>query len=922
MVISENPALAMAFDCELEEILSQNRLRQDASMIGSTWAKWDLHIHSPLTHLANRYECDLDSFANAVKEHELKVIGVTNYWCFKDQELEQVREALARAGADAIVLGNVEFRVAQPNKQGDWINVHCIFGEHVSTEQINTSLARIKVHNTTPGGKAVYCSEESLISSGVGYEGAVIELKTLCDGLSESLTPGKDYLIAICPNGYGGFRPDINEGRSRSVADEIYKKGQVVLGRPEDREFFLGDAIPNSVPKPVFYCSDAHTLKDIGTKYSWVKAKPGFRGLTQVLYEPADRVQQTSSFVELQLEKPYFKSIMIEGEIFSGQDIKFKRQLIPLNPNMVAIIGGRGTGKSLFLDSMYSRLGMCQGTDRVRGVSVEGLSISLSKGGSETLLFDSGSVSPYEYLHVSQGDIHRFAQNPTILSAEIKRMLGIRQKEFDSALQQELSENFSHYRAFISFWEETDATGARVNSPDYQKQIIGSNSQLISTLTNPQNAALIQQYQENNKLLNEQQSISSRSTELRTYIERTFASVNEQIRTYNVSAISANGVQQIPLLSHEATSSAIMSNVLRADALAGELLAQNEIIKQDFIRKGVRQDISSLLGKVQEYQLSIDEGNSKLALIEEKTASYWAGVKRRGELASNYNLYLEAFRSEIDIAYSALLQPNQSWNAEQNDLVQSMLKDIELRGQIVFDIDKFYSGLEGCVNRGKFRSSGERSTQDKLREMFRLSTKEDFFRLVVGHPVMLIEGEECKLEEFCWKSEYFNQGGRYELLDYLFSANKIKDYLYVNAEFTYKGKTVEKLSVGQRGTFYVCLKLATDPFGSPFVFDQPEDDLDNGFIMGQLVPLFKVIKKYRQVIIVTHNANLVVNSDAEQVIVAFNNGEIVSYVSGALEDGDVRGGGIKSLVCSILEGGHTAFEQRERKYGIWTSSAQ
>jgi ABC-type multidrug transport system ATPase subunit len=187
---------------------------------------------------------------------------------------------------------------------------------------------------------------------------------------------------------------------------------------------------------------------------------------------------------------------------------------------------------------------------------------------------------------------------------------------------------------------------------------------------------------------------------------------------------------------------------------------------------------------------------------------------------------------------------------------------------------------------------------------------------------MSVDSVDCKLEDFFWKNEYFNQGGRYELLDYLFSTNKIKDYLYVNAEFSYKGKTVEKLSVGQRGTFYVCLKLATDPFGSPFVFDQPEDDLDNSFIMGQLVPLFKIIKKYRQVIIVTHNANLVVNSDAEQVIVAANNGEIVSYTSGALEDGDVRTGGIKSLVCSILEGGHTAFEQRERKYGIWTPSAQ
>lgn len=890
-------------------------------MIGSTWAKWDLHIHSPLTYLANRYECDLDGFAALIKSHELKVVGITNYWCFQDRELESVKMALEKAGSDAIVLGNVEFRVSQPNKQGDWINVHCIFGEHISTDEINAALARIKIHNTTPTGKAVYCSKDSLESSGVGFDGAVIELKVLCDGLAENLVPGKDYLIAICPNGYGGFRPDAN-GRSRSVADEIYKKGQIVLGRPEDRDFFLGDAIPNSIPKPVFFCSDAHTQTDIGLKFSWVKAKPGFKGLAQVLYEPADRVQQTSDFVELLLEKPYFKSVAIEGSIFKGQDIKFKHQLIPLNPNMVAIIGGRGTGKSLFLDAMYSRLSLCQGTERVRGVSVEGLSISLYRGGSAPLLFDAASENPYEYLHVSQGDIHNFAQNPSVLSVEIKRMLGIRQKEFDPALQQELSENFSSYRAFISFWEETSTAGDRVNNPDYQSQIIDSNTQLIATLTNPQNAALILRYQENNKLLNEQRSMFSRSTELRTYIERTLGAVNEQIRAYNISATEANFFQQVPYISNDEASAVIMSNALKAEAMVSDLSAQNEVIKQDFVKQGIRQDISSLLGKIQEYQLNIDNANKKLTAINEKTALYFAGVKRRGELASSYDLYLEAFRAEIDIAYGGLLQHNDSWNAEQNALVQSMLRDIELRGQIVFDIEKFYSGLETCINRGKFRSSADRSTQERLRDMFRLSTKEDFFRLVVGHPVMLVDGEECKLEDFFWKAEYFNSGGRFELLDYLFSVNKIKNYLYVNAEFSYKGKTVDKLSVGQRGTFYVCLKLATDPFGSPFVFDQPEDDLDNGFIMGQLVPLFKVIKKYRQVIIVTHNANLVVNSDAEQVIVAFNDGEVISYVSGALEDGDVRGGGIKSLVCSILEGGHTAFEQRERKYGIWTSSAQ
>ena len=110
---------------------------------------------------------------------------------------------------------------------------------------------------------------------------------------------------------------------------------------------------------------------------------------------------------------------------------------------------------------------------------------------------------------------------------------------------------------------------------------------------------------------------------------------------------------------------------------------------------------------------------------------------------------------------------------------------------------------------------------------------------------------------------------------------------------------------------YLCLKLATDPFMKPFIFDQPEDDLDNNFIVNELVPLFKKIKKYRQVIIVTHNANLVVNSDAEQVIVAENDNEVINYKAGSLENTE-----IKEKVCEILEGGREAFKKRESKYGF------
>ena len=324
-----------------------------------------------------------------------------------------------------------------------------------------------------------------------------------------------------------------------------------------------------------------------------------------------------------------------------------------------------------------------------------------------------------------------------------------------------------------------------------------------------------------------------------------------------------------------------------------------------------------MLSKVTEYQKSIDQASSKIDEINQKTIEYQAFVKERGELALKYKEYIDSQKDNIDQAFEKLKIKQPGWNDEQNELVQEILADIHINGSVVFNVQHFYSGIEECLNRGKFRSTSEKSTFDRLQETFCVRSIDDFFKLLSGVKIINCDGVPTSIEEFFWKPEFFNKGGRFELLNYLYSPTHIRKYLYANADFQYKGKTVNKLSVGQRGTFYVCLKLATDPFGSPFVFDQPEDDLDNEFIMSKLVPLFRKIKKYRQVIIVTHNANLVVNTDAEQIIIADNQGESIRYTSGSVEDGNVKENrGIRADICNILEGGRYAFEKRERKYGI------
>ena len=92
------------------------------------------------------------------------------------------------------------------------------------------------------------------------------------------------------------------------------------------------------------------------------------------------------------------------------------------------------------------------------------------------------------------------------------------------------------------------------------------------------------------------------------------------------------------------------------------------------------------------------------------------------------------------------------------------------------------------------------------------------------------------------------------------------------------------------------------------IIDQPEENLDPKSIFDELVGLFLIAKAKRQVIMVTHNANLVVNTDADQIIVAhagpLPRGRLppMSYLSGGLENENIR-----RAVCDILEGGEMAF---------------
>ena len=98
---------------------------------------------------------------------------------------------------------------------------------------------------------------------------------------------------------------------------------------------------------------------------------------------------------------------------------------------------------------------------------------------------------------------------------------------------------------------------------------------------------------------------------------------------------------------------------------------------------------------------------------------------------------------------------------------------------------------------------------------------------------------------------------------------------------------------------------------SPLLIDQPEDNVDNQTIYGQIKDWFVTLKNKRQVIVVTHDANIVINADAENIILATQNQDgSFSYEYGALESGNML-----EEASVILDGGVEAVRRRLMKYG-------
>ncbi|MAI38867.1 hypothetical protein [Alteromonas sp.] len=147
-----------------------------------------------------------------------------------------------------------------------------------------------------------------------------------------------------------------------------------------------------------------------------------------------------------------------------------------------------------------------------------------------------------------------------------------------------------------------------------------------------------------------------------------------------------------------------------------------------------------------------------------------------------------------------------------------------------------------------------------------------------------------------------------EVYDFIYGL----EFLTPRYTLMFQGAHIEQLSPGQRGSLLLIFYLLVDKGSVPIILDQPEENLDNETIVSLLVPVLCKAKQHRQILMVTHNPNLAVVCDAEQIIHCDfdrKNNSKISYTTGAIESAIIN-----QKVVDVLEGTMPAFNNRKGKY--------
>ncbi|MEB0222908.1 TrlF family AAA-like ATPase [Pseudomonas sp. 10S4] len=1019
---------------------------------GSTWKKWDLHVHTPeslVHHYPGEKEAAWEAFLDDLERlpAEFKVLGINDY-LFVDgyaRVLEERRKG--RLANIELVLPVVELRLdkfggileqgEEGYKPSSWsrINLHVVFDEvdpQLIREQFMPAISQgYSLVPESPGGRwAGVITKVNLIDLG----------ERVLKSMPEALRAGAPSALKV---GFNNLNVSFEAVRAALKTQHFDGKHIIALGKSEwdslrwndhtiaDKKTIINDAdlVFTAAANPEAYlkarnglkaaqvnarlldCSDAHSLstskdKDrVGNCFTWIKADSTFQGLLQAIHEFDDRVYvgdapPKQKMIE-QSKTKFISSIKVSKVADSALPEPWFDLDIPLNPDLVAIIGNKGSGKSAlsdvialvgntkhhakfsflkntrfrspkrkFAENFIGALTWLDGSVTQRSLQedpepssvervkylpqsyLEDLCNELGEGGSST--FDAelrkiiyshvpeeerlGKASMDELLEFKVAEIEKarkgLRESIGKINAEIIEAERRSTKDFLKSLQEQLAAKQGELAAL------NEAQPQPVLDPSVSPEALAETKQAAEQVAVLEGEG--RKIEGEEAALKTARSVSLKREAVAKRISTALVNYGKQHAAFlgDLKVLMADLDVELPIDSLVT----MRVDTGPVDAIAAAAQAQVKAIDIDLGSEeqgSILQRKALAASQLVEAKSKLGEAQRLYVVYRENLAS-WERAKAELIGAADKPGSLVQLQAEIELladlpAQQTVLRAERFDKAcEMHGLIQSMVDEfsrlylpvqrfvnseeqrelnLPLDFQVRIEETGFADQLLKRINqrvRGSFMGVDESSQMLRnllLAASFETANEAVAFADAIDDLLHFDRREGQPEKQILLADQLARTVTAQELLDYLYCL----DYLAPRYSLTYEGQEIGQLSPGERGLLLLVFYLLVDEDDIPIVIDQPEENLDNQTIFRVMVKCIKRAKERRQVIMVTHNPNLAVVCDAEQIIHAACDkaASRFDYEAGAIEHPD-----IKARVVEILEGTEPAFKNRQGKYRL------
>jgi len=985
----------------------------------------------------------VDEMIKALNEAEPTVFALMDYWTFEGWFA--LKKRLAQEGAPKLhkrVFPGIELRLVAP--MAGRLNAHVLFSDAVEDQILRDFKSALQVELINRP-----LSDDSLIALArmVGDDKLIHHGFNKLDvdtDLSQALRAGSiiaeincdSYKKAITsvPNGQAvGFMPfNTSDGLAEVKWQEhyayclgLFKSSPIFETRDTDTwGAFVGERTPGNtkwidsfqkalggISRLAVSGSDAHCFvgksgdndkRGYGDfpsgKKTWIKSDPTFLGLLQAIKEPAKRSyigERPDKLREIEENRTYFinrisvaKNI---GATLSDKDNKWLDGVnVLLNPDLVAIIGNKGNGKSALAD-VIALLGNSHQKEhfsflvknRFRGKSGEPAKHFIGEiewfsgnKASRNLNEDPPDSSAQLIRHIPQGRFESLCNDhvsgksnafqkelQAVIFDHASESIRLGALDFDQLVDKQESrfrDQLIEYRKELtrlngdievletqsqphvknSLLELLDLKKAQIaehnaNKPDDKdkpsEQLSPEQQEATKELeTIVQNLKEIEGQQQTSK--NNRLSIAEKRNAVHSIrdrigiLERQYA----QFQTETVADFQQLGLAQTDLVILNVNVSALKTIEENCVTQEQELEASETKFSSDkelFLQQQaiLHTKLNEPQLRYQQYLKVIEQWTSKLQELTgtEDAPETLRGLETRISQLDDIPQQLAAKQTrrqeiagEIFDTLNAQRKSREELFKPVQDLIQSnkLIRDeyrLQFQATLGGSSDVLTSELFSLIKQnGEFRGEDESYAMVKLlAEQFDLSKKADALKFVKELDAKIHNAASNNNTDAVGIASILRKDRTASVVyDLLYGLS----YLEPRYSLLFQEAPIEQLSPGQRGALLLIFYLLVDNGRTPIILDQPEENLDNETVVSLLVPVLTEAKKKRQIIMVTHNPNLAVVCDAEQVIYSTfdrKNGFKISYVSGAIENPEING-----HVVNVLEGTKPAFNNRRIKY--------